>query len=395
MSLFRSILFALCVFAVSVASAADDTAWYMQNTVADRGPGMAGLCSGSFNLVIKQPQEEEDCDGFFDVLFYADLKNRKIYWSKAAARSVSTKEYQESSTAVLRGQLRGGGKQTLEDMRAFYLGAGKTNTEAQLQGALNDDGLSKQVRGKATQFYGVYHSDCVQDNYRDNLKTCKTALIANRVYQTKSGQLNIELSDVFIGYASGEGQQVKLTPKLEQAEIKFREMKLNGSMRWVKVNDVKIPLEYQCDFQKGGGETKGVASFSHPQMDGVPEANFSVRCSPLALDKIEEQKKAEREKTKEADRKNAEDARKASPEYKARSAAHQIRVAQELIDDARKAIANEEEIGRVSGYVNKARLHEAGSRIVFYQNMQREQWAVYKSNGGTAKSVSELIKKGG
>lgn len=113
MSLFRSIL---CAFTFSVAfpvSSADETTWYLQNSVSERGSGMAGLCSGGFNLVIKGPQEQDDCDGFFDVLFYADLKNRKIYWSKAAARSVSTKEYKESSTAVLRSQLRGDGKQTL------------------------------------------------------------------------------------------------------------------------------------------------------------------------------------------------------------------------------------------------------------------------------------------
>lgn len=130
MSLFRSIL---CVFSLSftfAASAADETAWYLQNTVSERGPGMAGLCSGGFNLVIKQPLEEEDCDGFFDVLFYADLKTRKIYWSKAAAKSVSTREYRESSTAVLRNQLQSGGKQTLEDMRAFYL---SSNGESQNQ----------------------------------------------------------------------------------------------------------------------------------------------------------------------------------------------------------------------------------------------------------------------
>lgn len=123
MSLFRSILFALCIFAVSVASAADDTAWYMQNTVADRGPGIAGLCSGSFNLVIKQPQEEEDCDGFFDVLFYADLKTRKVYWSKSAVKKVDAPDYKRTVVAVLKNQMRAGGSQTLDQMREFYLGS--------------------------------------------------------------------------------------------------------------------------------------------------------------------------------------------------------------------------------------------------------------------------------
>lgn len=123
MLLSRSMLFVLCFFAASAAYAADDAAWYMQNTVADRGPGMAGLCSGSFNLVIKQPQEEEDCDGFFDVLFYADLKTRKVYWSKSAVQKVDAPDYKRTVIAVLRNQMREGGSQTLDQMREFYLGS--------------------------------------------------------------------------------------------------------------------------------------------------------------------------------------------------------------------------------------------------------------------------------
>jgi len=116
----------LCVFSLSAvfaASAADEMAWHLQNTVSDRGPGMAGLCSGGFNLVIKGPQEQDDCDGFFDELFYADLKNRKIYWSKAAAQSADTPDFKQAVIAVLRNQMRAGGAQTLDQMREFYLGS--------------------------------------------------------------------------------------------------------------------------------------------------------------------------------------------------------------------------------------------------------------------------------
>lgn len=119
MSGLRLILAVLCL-ASFAAMAADEKGWFLANSVADRGPGMAGLCSGSFNLVIKQPQEPEDCDGFFDVLFYADLKTRKVYWSRSAVNKVDAKELKHSTISVLRDQMAGGGSQTLESMRSFY-----------------------------------------------------------------------------------------------------------------------------------------------------------------------------------------------------------------------------------------------------------------------------------
>lgn len=117
----RSILAVLC-FASSAAMAADEKGWFLANSVADRGPGMAGLCSGVMTLEIKGPQEQDDCDGSFEVLFYADLKTRRIYWSKSAAQRVNTQEWRNSSIAVLSHQLKSEGKLTLEQMRAFHLG---------------------------------------------------------------------------------------------------------------------------------------------------------------------------------------------------------------------------------------------------------------------------------
>lgn len=140
----RLILAVLC-FASSAAMAADEKGWYLANSVADSGPGMAGLCSGSFNLVIKQPQELEDCDGFFDVLFYADLKTRRVYWSKSAAQKVDASDYKRSVVAVLGNQLQSGGAQTLEQMREFYFPPGQESAMTKV------DGKASKVTEKATE----------------------------------------------------------------------------------------------------------------------------------------------------------------------------------------------------------------------------------------------------
>lgn len=125
--------------------AAEEKGWFLANSVADSGPGMAGLCSGSFNLVIKQPQEPEDCDGFFDVLFYADLKTRRVYWSKSAAQKVDASDYKRSVVAVLGNQLQSGGAQTLEQMREFYFPSGQ---EAAIPKV---DGKASKIAEKETE----------------------------------------------------------------------------------------------------------------------------------------------------------------------------------------------------------------------------------------------------
>lgn len=56
---------------------------------------------------------------------------------------------------------------------------------------------------------------------------------------------------------------------------------------------------------------------------------------------------------------------------------------------AEKAIAREQQVGRVSGYVNKMTLREAGEMIVFCQEQIPKAYAEYKRLGGT-KSLREL-----
>lgn len=182
-----------------------------------------------------------------------------------------------------------------------------------------------------------------------------------------------------------------------------------------------LAVEFDCDYTKG--ETRGSAfiSFEGPQWDG----SVAVRCVPMSpeevalqraekaekrrlaaeaderkkraeADRLEMQKAAERQREEQARARKAEQERlaalKETPEYKMREAAQQVRAAQRFIDDAERAMANEREIGRVSGYVNAARLREAGSMIVFYRNMQGAQWKIYKANGGKAISIDALLR---
>lgn len=120
----RLILAVLC-FASSAAMAVDEKGWFLGKSVTERGPGMVSLCSSVMTLEIKGPQEQDDCDGFFDVLFYADLKTRTIYWSKSAAQKVNTQDWRNSTVAVLSHQLKSEGKPTLEQMREFYFPPGQ------------------------------------------------------------------------------------------------------------------------------------------------------------------------------------------------------------------------------------------------------------------------------
>lgn len=68
---------------------------------------------------------------------------------------------------------------------------------------------------------------------------------------------------------------------------------------------------------------------------------------------------------------------------------HEIVVCQRETERAERAIAREQQVGRVSGYVNKMTLREAGEMIVFCQERVPKTYAEYKRLGGT-KSLSEL-----
>lgn len=94
---------------------------------------------------------------------------------------------------------------------------------------------------------------------------------------------------------------------------------------------------------------------------------------------------------KEQIEKQIESVRKLTPEYKASEAAGQIRYAKRSIQSANKAIAEEKEIGAISGAMNFDRLHQAGEIIVFSNSVIKSQWGIYKANGGKASSVDELL----
>ncbi len=68
---------------------------------------------------------------------------------------------------------------------------------------------------------------------------------------------------------------------------------------------------------------------------------------------------------------------------------HEIVVCQRETERAERAIAREQQVGRVSGYVNKMTLREAGEMIVFCQEKIPKAYAEYKRLGGT-RPLNEL-----
>ena len=54
--------------------------------------------------------------------------------------------------------------------------------------------------------------------------------------------------------------------------------------------------------------------------------------------------------------------------------------------EAQATLADEQRVGAVSGYVNKARMHDAGARIVWAEDDLKRAWADYRNLGGKAAS---------
>jgi hypothetical protein len=80
------------------------------------------------------------------------------------------------------------------------------------------------------------------------------------------------------------------------------------------------------------------------------------------------------------------------PKAKRGEAEKQIRRLRAVESQAQAAIDEERKIGEVSGSINRARLHEAGLVIVRSREAIERQFAIYKSNGGPASSVDDLLK---
>lgn len=250
---------------------------------------------------------------------------------------------------------------------------------------------SPVANGAQASIYAL-RASCSQDSYLTSQKRCRTALKVSGIMQRDAGEVDLNWTQLVINYAQDGGRQIELVPDLEKGEVKYQTNALDEAIRWRKVNDVEIPLEFSCDFNEGTRMQAGEVEFSHPQLRGVLVAKFAVQCVPLTEDQKDAQRRAEQDKARAQEKARAEERLKASPEYKAREAAKQIRAAQLMITDASKALFNEQAIGRASGYVDMARLHDAGERIVFFQNMQLEQWKIYKANGGKAQSINDLLE---
>jgi hypothetical protein len=67
----------------------------------------------------------------------------------------------------------------------------------------------------------------------------------------------------------------------------------------------------------------------------------------------------------------------------------QIVLCKRSSEAARQAIARENEVGRISGYVNKRKLHEAGDWILSCQEQIKRQYGQYRQAGGK-KALAEI-----
>jgi hypothetical protein len=67
----------------------------------------------------------------------------------------------------------------------------------------------------------------------------------------------------------------------------------------------------------------------------------------------------------------------------------QIVLCKRSSEAARQAIARENEVGRISGYVNKRKLHEAGDWILSCQEQIKRQYSQYRQAGGK-KALAEI-----
>lgn len=76
--------------------------------------------------------------------------------------------------------------------------------------------------------------------------------------------------------------------------------------------------------------------------------------------------------------------------YKVDAAADAIKACQQTITNARKAIAQDERVARISGYENKLLREQAGVAIVNCEDAMQQQWTKYKRHGGKAASIGDL-----
>lgn len=81
----------------------------------------------------------------------------------------------------------------------------------------------------------------------------------------------------------------------------------------------------------------------------------------------------------------------ASVDYKRYEAAKNVGYYADIARNARQGINKENEIGKVSGYVNSSRLNELGRTVVSAEEGAKSSFIEYKRNGGVASSMNGVV----
>lgn len=255
--------------------------------------------------------------------------------------------------------------------------------------------ISALAHSRLPPFVGFYANDCKQSSYKASEQTCTANFsIGRAALRTFEEAKNTDtsLSKATINYSKQESINLILDTSKITSRRNSQTVDDAFGGNWLPLNDVNLPFNFTCNFSNGRTEATGVITFEHPSFIDKASVKFAVRCVPLTEEEAQKQQSEDERKRLKAEQEAAELARRASPEYKASEAANQIRAAQAYINSAQSVISEEKEIGQVSGYVNKSRLHDAGAQIIFYRKMIKDQWNVYKANGGSAKSVDDLLR---
>lgn len=255
--------------------------------------------------------------------------------------------------------------------------------------------ISAEAHSRPQPFVDFYANDCKQSSYKASEQTCSaTFSIGRAALRTFEEAKNTDtsLTKATINYSKQDSISLALDTNMITSRRNSQTVDDAFGGNWLPLNDVNLPFNFTCDFSNGRSEATGVITFEHPSFIDKASVKFAVRCIPLTEVEAQKQQSEDERKSLKAEQEAAELAIRASPEFKASEAANQIRSAQSYINAAQKAISEEKEIGQVSGYVNKSRLHDAGAQIVFYRKMIKDQWAVYEVNGGSAKSFEDILR---
>lgn len=255
--------------------------------------------------------------------------------------------------------------------------------------------ISSLAHSRPPPFVGFYGNDCKQNSYKLSERTCianfSIGRAALRTFE-EAKNTDTSLSTAMINYWKQDSINLILDTTKITSRRNSQTVDDAFGGNWLPLNDVNLPFNFTCDFSNGRAEATGTITFEHPSFIDKVSGNFAVRCVPLTEEEVQKQKNEDERKRRKAEQEAADLARRASPEYKASEAANRIRAAQAYINSAQSAISEEKEIGQISGYVNKSRLHDAGVQIILYRKIINEQWSVYKENGGSVKSIDELIR---